>query len=591
VTGYDVTVHYGVERFFADGAVTVYKDGAVFDTITLTGFKGTGVANYNVAPDDLGAHNWSAVLEVTGGGITTQASDSDAGMVYATPNVADIPDQMSPFETFDLDDYQTCQGDYDVDWSVSGVPTDWTVDIDTEHVVTVTAPEGAVTPATLTFAAVFHWPGIDCDGSDDATFSPNQPPVAHAGMVYPDEKYEVYEGGAVMLDGTASYDPDGDPITFAWDFDSDGVFETPGATPVFSAATLDWPETDEVYIHLMVCDPYGACDITVAEVEIEDLAPTADFTWTPEPQDEGAMVAFTDLSTSPVDDIVAWNWSFAGLGTDTAQDPNFTFYDNGVYSVCLTVTDDDGSTDMVCYDVTILNVSPTIDALTAPTDPVSIDDAPYTVMVDFSDPGTLDTHDVVWDWGDGLSDTQTGVTSPASASHTYAEAGVYPVQVTVMDDGGMDTQTYQYIVVYDPSSGFVTGGGWIMSPEGAYAADPTLTGKANFGFNAKYKKGANTPDGQTEFHFQVADFNFHSTEYDWLVVAGAKAKFKGTGTINGEGNYGFMLTATDSAINGGGDVDGFRIKIWVETCSAPTPGLPGQGAKTPGGAKISSENF
>jgi hypothetical protein len=33
-------------------------------------------------------------------------------------------------------------------------------------------------------------------------------------------------------------------------------------------------------------------------------------------------------------------------------------------------------------------------------------------------------------------------------------------------------------------------------------------------------------------------------------------KYKGTGTINEEGNYGFMLSAVDGA------VDKFRIKIW-----------------------------
>jgi hypothetical protein len=32
-------------------------------------------------------------------------------------------------------------------------------------------------------------------------------------------------------------------------------------------------------------------------------------------------------------------------------------------------------------------------------------------------------------------------------------------------------------VIYDPSGGFVTGGGWINSPLNAYAADPTLTAK------------------------------------------------------------------------------------------------------------------
>jgi len=32
------------------------------------------------------------------------------------------------------------------------------------------------------------------------------------------------------------------------------------------------------------------------------------------------------------------------------------------------------------------------------------------------------------------------------------------------------------------------------------------------------------PDGQTELQFQAAGFNFHSTAYEWLVVAGARAQ-------------------------------------------------------------------
>jgi hypothetical protein len=38
-----------------------------------------------------------------------------------------------------------------------------------------------------------------------------------------------------------------------------------------------------------------------------------------------------------------------------------------------------------------------------------------------------------------------------------------------------------FLVVYDPDVGFVTGGGWIDSPESAYMPDPSLTGRANFG--------------------------------------------------------------------------------------------------------------
>jgi hypothetical protein len=139
---------------------------------------------------------------------------------------------------------------------------------------------------------------------------------------------------------------------------------------------------------------------------------------------------------------------------------------------------------------------------------------------------------------------------------------VYAIQVTVTDDDGEATTESVMVVVYDPEGGFVTGGGWIDSPERAYAPDPSLTGKATFGFVAKYKKGAQTPEGQTEFVFKVADLNFHSSSYDWLVVAGAKAMFKGIGTINGVGNYGFMLSAIDAELTPSTDVDLFRIKIW-----------------------------
>ena len=44
-------------------------------------------------------------------------------------------------------------------------------------------------------------------------------------------------------------------------------------------------------------------------------------------------------------------------------------------------------------------------------------------------------------------------------------------------------------------------------------------------------------------------------------MAGPKAQYKGSGTVNGAGDYGFLLTATDGQQPGGGGVDKFRIKI------------------------------
>jgi len=151
----------------------------------------------------------------------------------------------------------------------------------------------------------------------------------------------------------------------------------------------------------------------------------------------------------------------------------------------------------------------------------------------------------------------------------FSTTGVHNVCVSGTDvAGNVSASQCALLAIYDPRAGFVTGGGWINSPTGAYTPNPTVTGQANFGFVSKYEKGATVPSGETEFHFQVANLDFHSTSYQWLVIAGDKAQYKGIGTINGSGTYGFILTAIDGDVNGGAGPDRFRIKIWDATQTA-----------------------
>ncbi len=187
----------------------------------------------------------------------------------------------------------------------------------------------------------------------------------------------------------------------------------------------------------------------------------------------------------------------------------------------------------------------------------------------------------------GVGVTTTSPTAgTAGGSCTYTAPGVYAVSLTVTDGaGGSTTQTPPtYVVVYDAGAGFVTGGGWITSPAGAYAADPSLTGRANFGFVAKYQKGATVPTGQTEFQFQLGRLNFHSTAYEWLVVSGSRAQYKGQGTINGAGNYGFLITAVDGSLDGTAQ-DRFRIKLWDTSGAVVYDNQMGQG-DTSGAATV-----
>jgi hypothetical protein len=141
-------------------------------------------------------------------------------------------------------------------------------------------------------------------------------------------------------------------------------------------------------------------------------------------------------------------------------------------------------------------------------------------------------------------------------------AGVYAVQAQAA--GGMVAETL--VAVCDPAAGCVTGAGQIKSRSSAFPIDPTLTGKAAFGFTSQYEAGTEAPAGSTEFHFRPAVLHFRSTDLEWLVVTGNDyARLKGSGKINslqapGEQDFQFMLWAGDGIGDGGADT--FHIKIW-----------------------------
>jgi hypothetical protein len=172
-----------------------------------------------------------------------------------------------------------------------------------------------------------------------ARFFVNAAPTADAGG-----PYSVGEGGSVQL-GASGSDPNGDTLTYDWDFDNDGIFETTGQTPTFSAASLDGPSSRTVTVR--VSD--GTSSTTdQATITVTNVAPSATLN-APATAEAGfpfsiSLTGATDPSAA--DTAAGFQYAFdcgSGYGlfgpSSTATCPTSTV---GPLTVYATIRDKDG---------------------------------------------------------------------------------------------------------------------------------------------------------------------------------------------------------------------------------------------------------
>ncbi len=115
-------------------------------------------------------------------------------------------------------------------------------------------------PSVLDYNTDFKTPNLvnTLYAPDQFRISDHDPVVVGLGFTAPTADaggpYSVVEGGSITLNATG-VDPEGTPVTFAWDLDNNGSYETPGQSVTFSAATLTAPSSWTVRVR--VTDAYG----------------------------------------------------------------------------------------------------------------------------------------------------------------------------------------------------------------------------------------------------------------------------------------------------------------------------------------------
>ena len=177
---------------------------------------------------------------------------------------------------------------------------------------------------------------------------------------------------------------------------------------------------------------------------------------------EGEPLAFTGsyTATQPVGslprlalaDSLTWDFGDGSILTGTLT-PTHAYQDNGTYTVTLVVTDTLGHAGMERLPVTIANAAPELPSLPALNGAAG---QVITLTTVFTDPGILDSHTILIDWGGGVNQTLelAGGVLDFSAGHVYASAGDYAVTLTVIDkDGDADTASF---IIHVKQAGFVT---------------------------------------------------------------------------------------------------------------------------------------
>ena len=222
-----------------------------------------------------------------------------------------------------------------------------------------------------------------------------------------------------------STDSDGIIVSWDWDF-GDGI-----GSSTLQHPTYQYADNGSYLVRLTVTDDDGVPDTKEHLVSVANVPPIVNFTWYPEVPSTADTIQFIDLSTDIDGTLVTWKWDFGdGNGISAQRHPQYSYANDGSYSVQLSVTDNDGATSSFIKQINITNVPPIANFTWLPPLPTTADTIHFYDLSNDAD-GVITNYS--WDFGDGI-----GNSTEQHPIYQYAAKGTYQVVLTILDDDGAE---------------------------------------------------------------------------------------------------------------------------------------------------------
>lgn len=191
--------------------------------------------------------------------------------------------------------------------------------------------------------------------------------------------------------------------------------------------------TSDTFDVMLIIESDQQCLDTAWQQAVVHPKPVVDFTFNPVCLNQSNT--FTDVSTVSSGSISQWTWDFGDAQASTTQNPNHLYTAEGIYTVGLVVTTNQGCTDSVSHNITVYD---------KPLAGFTVSEECQGVANVFTDGSTIGNGTInqwIYSFGDSNTDNQQ------NTSHLYNSSGTYTSNLIVTTTNGCSDTATQTVTV------------------------------------------------------------------------------------------------------------------------------------------------